>query len=429
MQKVELLAPAGSLAKLKYALIYGADAVYIGGEEFSLRVAAKNFTTEEIKEGIKFAHDMGKKVYITANIIPHNKDIKEFPDFVKEVYEMGADAIIISDPGMFKIAREVAPELDVHISTQANNTNYQSAAFWHSLGAKRVILARELSFDEIKEIRDNIPSDLEIECFVHGAMCISYSGRCLLSNYMAQRDANMGACAHPCRWKYSLMEEKRPGEYMPVFENERGTYIYNSKDLCMIEYIPQIIESGITSLKVEGRVKNELYVATVIKAYRKEIDAYYNNKENYKINPENLAELEKISYRGYTTGFFNDKPKGTEQVYDRSTYIQDYQTTAVVKEYNREEKYVILEGYKHVKAIDKSYDIVINTIPNNIKVDFNRLKKSRVIDVASPPYGFNIDDIIKNNINYEVLSAIPTKFASNSAAKIIKNFLENIENI
>jgi len=343
MQKVELLAPAGSLAKLKYALIYGADAVYIGGEEFSLRVAAKNFTTEEIKEGIKFAHDMGKKVYITANIIPHNKDIKEFPDFVKEVYEMGADAIIISDPGMFKIAREVAPELDVHISTQANNTNYQSAAFWHSLGAKRVILARELSFDEIKEIRDNIPSDLEIECFVHGAMCISYSGRCLLSNYMAQRDANMGACAHPCRWKYSLMEEKRPGEYMPVFENERGTYIYNSKDLCMIEYIPQIIESGITSLKVEGRVKNELYVATVIKAYRKEIDAYYNNKENYKINPENLAELEKISYRGYTTGFFNDKPKGTEQVYDRSTYIQDYQTTAVVKEYNREEKYVILE--------------------------------------------------------------------------------------
>ena len=217
----ELLAPAGSLAKLKYALIYGADAVYIGGEEFSLRVAAKNFTKEEIKEGIEFAHNMGKKVYITANIIPHNKDIKEFPEFVKEVYEMGADAIIISDPGMFKIAREVAPELDVHISTQANNTNYQSATFWHSLGATRVILARELSFEEIREIRDNIPKDLEIECFVHGAMCISYSGRCLLSNYMTGRDSNLGACAHPCRWKYYLMEEKREGEYFPVFENDR----------------------------------------------------------------------------------------------------------------------------------------------------------------------------------------------------------------
>lgn len=379
MQKVELLAPAGSLAKLKYALVYGADAVYIGGEEFSLRVAAKNFTKEEIKEGIEFAHNIGKKVYITANIIPHNKDIKEFPEFVKEVYQMGADAIIISDPGMFKIAREVAPNLDVHISTQANNTNYQSATFWHSLGATRVILARELSFDEIKEIRDNIPKDLEIECFVHGAMCISYSGRCLLSNYMAQRDANMGACAHPCRWKYALVEEKRPGEYMPVFENERGTYIYNSKDLCMIEYIPQIIESGITSLKVEGRVKNELYVATVIKAYRKEIDAYYEDKENYKINPENLSELEKISYRGYTTGFFENRPAGTEQVYDRSTYIQDYQTTAVVKEYNKEEKCVILEQRNRFFAgdeieflmpksenrkftIDKMYDIDGNEI-------------------------------------------------------------------
>ncbi len=379
MQKVELLAPAGSLSKLKYALMYGADAVYIGGEEFSLRVAAKNFTNDEIKEGIEFAHSMGKKVYITANIIPHNKDIKEFEAFVKEVYKLNADAIIISDPGMFRVAKKAAPNLDIHISTQANNTNYESAAFWHELGATRVILARELSFEEIREIRDNTPSTLEIECFVHGAMCISYSGRCLLSNYMAQRDANMGACAHPCRWKYALVEEKRPGEYMPVFENERGTYIYNSKDLCMIEYIPQIIESGITSLKVEGRVKNELYVATVIKAYRNEIDAYYKDKENYKVNPENISELEKISYRGYTQGFFNGKPQGTEQVYDRSTYIQDYQTTAVVKEYNKEEKYVILEqrnrffcgdeieflmpkGENKKIVIDKMYDIDGNQI-------------------------------------------------------------------
>ena len=343
MQKVELLAPAGSLAKLKYALVYGADAVYIGGEEFSLRVAAKNFTNDEIKEGIEFAHNLGKKVYITANIIPHNEDIKKFPEFVKEVESLGADAIIISDPGMFAIARKEAPNLDIHISTQANNTNFQSAAFWHSLGAKRVIFARELSFDEIKEIRQNTPDDLEIECFVHGAMCISYSGRCLLSNYMTHRDANMGACAHPCRWKYALVEEKRPGEYMPVFENERGTFIYNSKDLCMIEYIPEIIQSGITSLKIEGRVKNELYVATVVKAYRREIDAYYKDRENYKFNAENLEELKKISYRGYTTGFFNGKPKGTEQVYTSGTYIQNYQTTAVAVDFDKNTKTVTLE--------------------------------------------------------------------------------------
>lgn len=343
MQKVELLAPAGSLAKLKYALVYGADAVYIGGEEFSLRVAAKNFTNDEIKEGIEFAHNLGKKVYITANIIPHNDDIKKFPEFVKEVERLGADAIIISDPGMFAIARKEAPNLDIHISTQANNTNFQSAAFWHSLGAKRVILARELSFDEIKEIRQNTPDDLEIECFVHGAMCISYSGRCLLSNYMTHRDANMGACAHPCRWKYALVEEKRPGEYMPVFENERGTFIYNSKDLCMIEYIPEIIQSGITSLKIEGRVKNELYVATVVKAYRREIDAYYKDRENYKFNAENLEELKKISYRGYTTGFFNGKPKGSEQVYTSGTYIQNYQTTAVAVDFDKNTKTVTLE--------------------------------------------------------------------------------------
>lgn len=343
MQKVELLAPAGSLAKLKYALVYGADAVYIGGEEFSLRVAAKNFTADEIKEGIEFAHNMGKKVYITANIIPHNDDIKNFGEFAKKVESLGADAIIISDPGMFAVAKRVAPSLDIHISTQANNTNYESASFWYSQGAKRVILARELSFSEISEIRKNTPPDLELECFVHGAMCISYSGRCLLSNYMAQRDSNMGACAHPCRWKYSLVEEKRPGEYMPVFENERGTFIYNSKDLCMIEYIKEVIESGITSLKIEGRVKNELYVATVVKAYRNEIDAYYNEGENYKFNPENLEELKKISYRGYTTGFFNGKPKGSEQVYTSSTYIQNYQTTAVAVGFDKQTKTVTLE--------------------------------------------------------------------------------------
>ncbi len=330
--KPELLAPAGSLEKLKFAIMYGADAVYIGGEEFSLRVAAKNFTLPEIEEGIKFAHDRGKKVYITANIIPHNADLKHFPDFVREVDRLGADAIIVADLGTFSIVREVAPQLDVHISTQANNTNYKSAQMWHKLGAKRIILARDLSFGEIREIRENLPDDCEIEAFVHGAMCISYSGRCLLSNYLTHRDANKGACAHPCRWKYYLMEEKRPGEYMPVFENERGTFIYNSKDLCMIEHIPELIAAGIDSFKIEGRVKNELYVATVIKAYRKAIDGYFED-ENYTVDESVTSELEKVSHREYTPGFYFGKPDGNQQLYTSNTYIQDYTIVGVVKAY------------------------------------------------------------------------------------------------
>lgn len=397
MEKVELLAPAGSLAKLKYALVYGADAVYIGGEEFSLRVAAKNFTADEIKEGIDFAHNLGKKVYITANIIPHNDDIKKFPEFVREVDALGADAIIISDPGMFALAKKCAPRLDIHISTQANNTNFESAKFWHSQGAKRVILAREMSFDEIREIRENTPSDLELECFVHGAMCISYSGRCLLSNYMTHRDANMGACAHPCRWKYALVEEKRPGEYMPVFENERGTFIYNSKDLCMIERIPEIIESGITSLKIEGRVKNELYVATVVKAYRREIDAYYKDKKNYKFNPENLEELKKISYRGYTTGFFDEKPKGTEQVYTSSTYIQNYQTTAVVKAFDKQTKTVTLEQRNRFFAGDEIEFLMPNGENRSFKITEMTDADGNSIDVAPHP-----QMIVKFKVDFDV---------------------------
>ena len=332
--KIELLAPAGSLTKLKYAIEYGADAVYIGGEEFSLRVAAKNFSLTEIKEGIEFAHARGKKVYITANIIPHNEDLDGFPEFVKEVAELKADAIIVSDLGLFSIVREVAPDLDIHVSTQANNTNYMSAKMWYKLGAKRVILARDLSFKEISEIRENIEPDQELECFVHGAMCVSYSGRCLLSNYLTHRDANKGACSHPCRWKYYLMEEKRPGEYMPVFENDRGTFLYNSKDLCMVEYIPDLIKAGINSFKIEGRVKNELYVATVVSAYRRAIDAYYASKENFRLEPDILTELEKVSHREYTTGFYFNKPDENNQLYTSNTYIQDYTIAAVVKEYD-----------------------------------------------------------------------------------------------
>lgn len=333
-EKPELLAPAGNLEKLKIAIEYGADAVYIGGEEFSLRVAADNFTNDEIKQGVDFAKARGKKVYLTANIIPHNKDIDEYGGFLRDVKDLGLDAVILSDLGMFDVTKELAPELEIHISTQANNVNYRSAQKWYEMGAKRVILAREMSLDEIGEIRRRTDKDLELEAFVHGAMCISYSGRCLLSNYMAGRDGNGGACAHPCRWKYYLMEEKRPGEYMPVFENERGTFIYNSKDLCMINHIDKLVESGLTSFKIEGRVKSEFYVATIVAAYRRAIDSYFENPDTWEPNPEWLSELKKVSHRDYTTGFYFGRPGGTEQHYASSSYIREYDMVGVAEGYD-----------------------------------------------------------------------------------------------
>ncbi len=332
--KPELLAPAGNLEKLKIAFTYGADAVYIGGEEFSLRAAADNFSTEDIKRGVEFAKSLDKKVYLTANVIPHNKDIDEYGKFLNEIKDTGIDAIILSDLGMFSVTRSLLPDMDIHISTQANNTNYESAKMWYKLGAKRVILAREMSFGEIREIRDKTDKGLELEAFVHGAMCISYSGRCLLSNYMAGRDGNGGECAHPCRWKYFLMEEQRPGEYMPVFENERGTFIYNSKDLCMIEHIDKLVDCGLTSLKIEGRVKSEFYVATVVAAYRRAIDCYFENPEGFKADPELIKELKKVSHRDYTTGFYFGKPGGTEQHYKSSSYIREYDMVGVVSEFD-----------------------------------------------------------------------------------------------
>ena len=384
-KKIELLVPAGSLAKLKYAIEYGADAVYIGGEAFSLRVAAKNFSNAEIKEGIEYAHARGKKVYITANIIPHNEDLKEFPDFVREVSELGADAIIVSDLGTFSIVREIAPELEIHISTQANNTNYMSAKMWYQLGAKRVVLARDLSFKEIEEIRDNIGEDDELECFVHGAMCVSYSGRCLLSNYFTHRDANKGACSHPCRWKYYLMEEKRPGEYLPVFENDRGTFLYNSKDLCMIEYIPQLVNAGITSLKIEGRVKNELYVATTVGAYRRAIDAYYADPDNFKVPEDILEELEKVSHREYTTGFYFHKPDENNQLYTSNTYIQDYTIVGVVKEYDSQTGIATIEQRNRFFKGDKLEVMTPGKKSLNFTADYMTDENDVEIDVAPHP--------------------------------------------
>ncbi len=329
----ELLIPASSLEVLKIAVIFGADAVYIGGEAFGLRAKAKNFTLEEMREGIQFAHEHDVKVYVTANILAHNEDLEGVRAYFKELKEIKPDGLIIADPAIFEIAGEICPEIERHISTQANNTNYGTYNFWHKLGATRVVTARELSLEEIKEIRRNIPEDLEIETFVHGAMCISYSGRCLLSNYLVGRDANRGACTHPCRWKYSIVEETRPGEYMPVFENERGTYIFNSKDLCMIEHIPEILDAGIDSLKIEGRMKTALYVATVARTYRKAIDDYQKDPELYRQNmPWYLEQISNCTYRQFTTGFFFGKPDESSQIYDSNTYVKEYTYLGIVGE-------------------------------------------------------------------------------------------------
>ena len=347
MRIPELLVPASSLEVLQVAVIFGADAVYIGGEAFGLRAKAKNFSKEDMSEGVRFAHEHGAKVYVTANILAHNQDLEGVRKYFEELREIGPDALIISDPGVYQIAKEVCPEIERHISTQANNTNYGTYQFWYQMGAKRVVTARELSLEEIREIRSRIPEDMEIETFIHGAMCISYSGRCLLSNYLTGRDSNQGACTHPCRWKYSVMEESRPGEYFPVYENERGTFIFNSKDLCMIEHIPDLINAGIDSFKIEGRMKTALYVATVARTYRKAIDDYLKDPALYEENMSWYQEqISNCTYRQFTTGFFYGKPTQEAQIYDNNTYIKEYTYLGIVGETNEEGKYCISQRNK-----------------------------------------------------------------------------------
>ena len=332
-KKPELLVPASSLEVLKTAVMFGADAVYIGGEAFGLRAKAKNFSKEDMKAGIRFAHEHNRKVYVTANILAHNQDLEDAGAYFREMRELKPDALIISDPGMFMLAKENCPEMEIHISTQANNTNYKTYQFWWQQGAKRVVSARELSLAEIKQIREHIPDEMEIESFIHGAMCISYSGRCLLSNYFTGRDANKGECTHPCRWKYSLVEETRPNEFLPVYENERGTYIFNSKDLCMIEYIPELADAGIDSFKIEGRMKTALYVACVARTYRKAIDDYFESPDKYKQNMDwYTQEISKCTYRKFTTGFYFHKPSEDAQIYDNNTYINEYVYLGIVEE-------------------------------------------------------------------------------------------------
>jgi len=384
MKKPELMIPASSLEVLKIAVMFGADAVYIGGEAFGLRAKAKNFTMEEMKEGIEFAHAHSVKVYVTANILAHNSDLEGVRAYFEELKVLKPDALIIADPAIFMIAKEVCPEIERHVSTQANNTNYGTYLFWHQLGAQRVVTARELSLAEIKEIRANIPDELEIETFIHGAMCISYSGRCLLSNYFVGRDANQGACTHPCRWKYAVVEEKRPGEYFPVYENERGTYIFNSKDLCMIEHIPDMVDAGIDSFKIEGRMKTALYVATVARTYRKAIDDYFESPEKYQENmPWYLDQISNCTYRQFTTGFFYGKPSEEAQIYDSNTYLREYTYLGIVGDQNEDGLYQIEQRNKF--SVGEEIE-VMKPNGDNILVTVKAIRDEKGAEMDSAPH-------------------------------------------
>jgi len=399
----ELLVPASSLEVLKTAVIFGADAVYIGGEAFGLRAKAKNFSKEDMRQGIAFAHEYGKKVYVTVNILAHNNDLPGVREYLYELKELKPDGLIIADPAIFMLAKEICPEIERHISTQANNTNYGTYKFWWDLGATRVVSARELSLKEIREIRDNIPEEMEIESFMHGAMCISYSGRCLLSNYFTGRDANQGACTHPCRWKYSVMEEKRPGEYFPVYENERGTYIFNSKDLCMIEYVPEMIEAGIDSFKIEGRMKTALYVATVARTYRKAIDDYLESPEKYKANmPWYLDQISNCTYRQFTTGFYFGKPSEETQIYDSNTYVKEYTYLGIIGaekdglyRIEQRNKFSVGETIEIMKPNGDNVEVVVKRIVNEDGVDQESAPHSKQVLYIDLGQKADIYDILR----------------------------------
>lgn len=373
MKKPELLSPAGNLEKLITAIDFGADAVYIGGSKLNLRAFADNFTNEDLKKGIEYAHKRGKKVYVTLNVFAHNEDLNGLEEYLKELYELNVDAIIVSDPGIILTAREVVPSLEIHLSTQANNVNWKSAIFWHKQGVKRIVLARELSMEEIKGINEKIPDTIELEAFVHGAMCMAYSGRCLLSNYIVGRDSNRGQCAQPCRYKYYLMEEKRKDEFYELREDDKGSYIMNSKDLCMIRHIPELFNAGIDSFKIEGRMKSVFYVASVTKAYREAIDSYYSNPDQYVFQEKWLDYLMKPSHRIYYTGFYFGEEN--KQVYDSSAYEKAYDIIGVVKSFDKDNMVATLEQ-KNKASVGEKLE-VLRAKGDNIEVLLGEMKNEK----------------------------------------------------
>lgn len=372
------------MEELKTAVRYGADAVYIGGEVFSLRAAASNFGPDEMREAVEYAHSKGVKVHVTANILAHDKDLNEAEEYFREIKEIGPDALIISDPGLFSLAGRICPSIERHISTQANNTNYGTFLFWHGLGAKRIVCARELSLDEIRDIREHVPEELEIECFIHGAMCISYSGRCLLSSYFTGRDANKGECTHPCRWTYRISEETRPGQYLPVYENERGTYIFNSKDLCMIEHIPELVDAGVDSFKIEGRMKNALYVAVCARTYRKAIDDLFESPEKYKANIGLYREeIRKCTMRDFSTGFYFGKPDENSQIYDNNTYIKDYTYLGFVQDVQDDGSFFICQKNKFSRGEEIE---IMKPDGENVKAEIIRILNEEGNEIESAPH-------------------------------------------
>ncbi|WML35177.1 U32 family peptidase [Clostridium sp. OS1-26] len=407
MKKPELLAPAGNLEKLKTAINFGADAVYLGGSKLNLRAFADNFTDEELREGVEYAHSRGKKVFVTINVFSHNEDLIGLEEYLKYLYDLNVDAIIVSDPGIIMTAREVVPELEIHLSTQANNVNWKSAIFWHKQGVKRIVLARELSLEEIKGIKRNIPESCELEAFVHGSMCMAYSGRCVISNYMTGRDSNRGQCAQPCRYKYYLVEEKRPGEYFPVVEDEKGAYILNSKDLCMIEHIPELIQSGIDSFKIEGRMKSAYYVASIVKSYRQAIDAYFDNPEEYVFQKKWLDDLGKASHRVYFTGFYFGDPN--KQTYETSSYIRDYDIVGIVRDHDKntglatiEQRNKVLEGdtVEVLRPIGDNFEIKLDDMRNSKGEKIQSAPSAQMIFTVKTDIELEKDDIlIKSKIN------------------------------
>ncbi|NEZ83961.1 U32 family peptidase, partial [Clostridium botulinum] len=398
MKKPELLAPAGNLEKLKTAINFGADAVYLGGSKLNLRAFADNFTDDELQEGIKYAHDRGRKVHVTINVFPRNEDFNGLEEYLKKLYEFNVDAIIVSDPGIIMTARETVPNLEIHLSTQANTVNFKTINFWYKQGVKRTVLARELTLEEIKTIREKIEKDCQLEAFVHGSMCMSYSGRCLLSNYMTGRDSNRGACAQPCRYKYYLMEEKREGEYFPILEDDKGTYIMNSKDMCMIEHIPELVQSGIDSFKIEGRMKSSFYVATVVKAYREAIDAYFEDPENYTFKEKWMDYLKKASHRAYFTGFyFNDPDK---QLHESSSYIRTCDIVGIVKEFSEETMEAIVE--QRNKVLDGDELEVLRPEGPIFKINIANMRDKNDKKIDSAPsaqmvFKVNTDKSLKEN--------------------------------
>lgn len=371
MKKAELLAPAGNYEKMEMAFHYGADAVFLGGKIFNLRAGSHNFSNEELEKAVNYAHKLNKKIYVTLNIIPHNEDLELLPDYVRFLDKLKIDGVIVADLGVLQIVKENST-IPISISTQASNTNWRSVKVWKDMGAKRVVLAREISLENIREIREKVP-DIEIEVFIHGAMCMSISGRCLLSNYLTGRDANRGDCAQPCRWKYSLVEEKRPGEYMPLFEDEHGTFIFSSKDLCTIDIIDKILDIGVDSLKIEGRMKGIYYVANVVKAYRNAVDKYYKNE--YKFDERWLKELESTSHRLYTKGFYFGKPGVEGQNYnDRNSYSQTHQLVAKVVEKVSDTTYLLsvrnrIETGEILEIVTPDGEEIEFKLPNMILID------------------------------------------------------------